>query len=46
MKKNLSNIVRAISNIPGFFTKEKIVVIESDDWDSLCMSSIQVFDRL
>ncbi|MCH8567416.1 MAG: hypothetical protein LAT67_04105 [Balneolales bacterium] len=46
MKKILSNIIRAISNMPGFSTKEKIVVIESDDWGSIRMPSLKSLERL
>ncbi len=34
------------SNIPGWRTKRHIVVIESDDWGSIRMSSNESFDRL
>ena len=34
------------SNIPGWRTKRKIVVIESDDWGSIRMSSLKAFDNL
>lgn len=40
------DISRNISNIPGWSTKRKIVVIESDDWGSIRMSSKQAFNRL
>lgn len=32
-------IVKAISNLPGWSTKRKIIVIESDDWGSIRMPS-------
>lgn len=35
-----------LSNIPGWNTKRKIVVIESDDWGSIRMSSKQAFLNL
>lgn len=35
-----------VSNIPGWCTKRHIVVIESDDWGSIRMSSIEAFNRL
>jgi len=38
--------MRNISNIPGWSTRRKIVVIESDDWGSVRMSSTEAFDRL
>jgi hypothetical protein len=40
------NIKRNISNIPGWRTSKKIVVIESDDWGSIRMSSIESYQRL
>ncbi len=35
-----------VSNIPGWSTKRHIVVIESDDWGSVRMSSLDSFDRM
>ena len=35
-----------VSNIPGWRTKRHIVVVESDDWGSIRMSSKESFDRL
>lgn len=35
-----------VSNIPGWKTKRHIVVIESDDWGSIRMSSKEAFDRM
>jgi hypothetical protein len=40
------NIRRNLSNLPGWRTKHKIVVIESDDWGSIRMPSRAVFDKL
>ncbi|TKG95412.1 hypothetical protein EYV94_08185 [Puteibacter caeruleilacunae] len=37
---------RNLSNIPGWRTKRRIVVIESDDWGSIRMSSQASFNRL
>lgn len=34
------------SNVPGWRTKRHIVVIESDDWGSIRMSSLDSFERL
>jgi hypothetical protein len=34
------------SNVPGWRTKRKIVVIESDDWGSIRMSSLEAFNNL
>jgi hypothetical protein len=39
----LTNIVKNISNIPGWSTKRKIVVIESDDWGSIRMPSREAY---
>jgi hypothetical protein len=39
-----SNIFRNFSNVPGWRTNRKIVVIESDDWGSIRMPSKQVYD--
>lgn len=35
-----------VSNIPGWRTKRHIVVIESDDWGSIRMSSLESFEKL
>ena len=42
----LHNIRKTISNIPGWRTDRRIVVIESDDWGSIRMPSIQTFIKL
>ncbi len=39
-------ITRNLSNIPGWRTNRKIVVLESDDWGSIRMPSKQVYDNL
>jgi hypothetical protein len=33
-------------NLPGWHTKRKIVVIESDDWGALRMPSREIYDRM
>lgn len=38
------NIKRSLLNMPGWHTKRKILVIESDDWGSIRMPSKQVYD--
>ena len=44
---NLKNsIKRSISNIPGWRTGRKLVVIESDDWGSIYMPSRKAFEGL
>ncbi|MDG1279044.1 MAG: hypothetical protein P8O16_17325 [Algoriphagus sp.] len=40
------NFSRNLSNVPGFRTNRKIVVLESDDWGSIRMPSKQVCDIL
>ena len=51
MKKDYSflskrNLIRNLSNIPGWRTNRKIVVIESDDWGAIRMASKEVLDKL
>lgn len=41
-----SNILRDVSNMPGWSTHRKIVVFESDDWGSVRMSSLNAFESL
>lgn len=46
-KGGLKSALRVnVSNIPGWRTKRHIVVIESDDWGSIRMSSIENFNRM
>lgn len=40
---NIGNLVRHLSNIPGWSTQRKIIVIESDDWGSIRMPSKEAF---
>ncbi|MFT3682729.1 MAG: hypothetical protein QM791_20900 [Ferruginibacter sp.] len=40
------NILRNISNIPGWRSSKKIVVFESDDWGSIRMPSLNSFKKL
>ena len=42
----LKKIIKTLSNIPGWRTSRKIVVIESDDWGSIRMPSNRVKDKL
>ncbi len=42
----LRYLKRRIQNIPGWHTKRKIVVIESDDWGSIRMPSRTTYDYL
>jgi hypothetical protein len=39
-------LLRNVSNIPGAVINRKIVVIESDDWGSLRMPSLETFNEL
>jgi hypothetical protein len=41
-----SYITRTLLNIPGWKTKRKIVVIESDDWGSIRMASKEAYNIL
>jgi len=41
-----SKLIRNLSNIPGWKSKRKIVVIESDDWGSIRMPSKDTFEGL
>lgn len=38
-------LTRNLLNIPGWHTKRKIVVIESDDWGSIRMPSVEVYKK-
>jgi hypothetical protein len=42
----IKKIIKNISNIPGWRTNPKIVVIESDDWGSIRMSSNESYNTL
>ena len=39
-------LLRTLSNLPGWRTRRKIVVIESDDWGSIRMPSLEAYQRL
>ncbi|MBN1386943.1 MAG: hypothetical protein JW965_00765 [Bacteroidales bacterium] len=41
-----SGLIKNLSNLPGWRTKRKLVVLESDDWGSIRMPSRQAFERL
>ena len=45
-KKFKNRIIRNFSNLPGWRTNRQIVVIESDDWGSIRMSSLDSFNNL
>jgi hypothetical protein len=42
----IKNIVKNLSNLPGWRTNRKIVVIESDDWGSIRMPSLATYNEL
>lgn len=42
----LKKITKTLSNLPGWRTSRKIVVIESDDWGSIRMSSNESYNAL
>lgn len=42
----LKSITKTLSNLPGWRTNRKIIVIESDDWGSLRMSSNESYQAL
>lgn len=45
MLRNIKkNVKRSLLNIPGWHTKRKILVIESDDWGGIRMPSKQVYN--
>ena len=44
--KQISTIKKNIRNIPGWSTRRHIVVIESDDWGSIRMSSQECYERM
>ena len=46
LKQIKQRLGRHIINIPGWCTSRKIVVIESDDWGSIRMPSLQVYEKL
>jgi hypothetical protein len=46
LSKKIRKISKGVSNLLGWHTKHHIVVIESDDWGSIRMSSKNAFRRL
>jgi hypothetical protein len=47
INNKLKKVLRKnLSNIPGWQTKDKIIVFESDDWGSIRMPSINTFEKL
>ncbi len=40
------SITRNLSNLPGWRTSRKLIIIESDDWGAIRMSSRDAYDRL
>jgi len=45
LKRIKSGISRNLLNIPGWRTKRKLVLIESDDWGSIRMPSLDVYSK-
>lgn len=41
-----NTLIRNISNLPGARVSQKTVVIESDDWGSIRMPSLEVYEKL
>src|SRR5665648_426797 len=39
-------IIRNLSNLPGWSTNRKIIIIESDDWGAIRMSSDEAYKQL
>lgn len=46
IEPNNIKLLKYLSNIPGWTTKRKFIVIESDDWGSIRMPSQEVFKTL
>lgn len=42
----MKEFVKFITNLPGWHTKRKIVIIESDDWGSIRMPSADVYEKM
>lgn len=40
------SIIHTLLNVPGYHTKRRIVVFESDDWGSIRMPSREVYEQL
>lgn len=43
---NIRDISSNVFNIPGWSTRKKIVILESDDWGSIRMPSITAYEKL
>ena len=41
--KMIKTLSHNLINIPGWYTKRKLVVIESDDWGAIRMPSMEAF---
>lgn len=42
----LNHFKRRLINLPGWHTKRKIIVLDSDDWGSIALPSLEVFESL
>ena len=40
------NIRRTLAALPGWRTKRKLIVLESDDWGSIRMPSVEAYNNL
>jgi len=41
-----NSFLRNVLNIPGWHTRKKIIIIESDDWGSIRMPSIRAYNQM
>jgi hypothetical protein len=46
MKSFILPLLKSLSNLPGWRTNRRIVVIESDDWGSIRMPSLKAYQHL
>jgi hypothetical protein len=46
MKNFKRQVINLATNLQGWHTKRKILVLESDDWGSIRMPSLEVYNRL
>lgn len=42
----INKVIKHFSDLPGWHIRNKIVVLESDDWGSIRMPSLEVYNRL
>lgn len=46
MGLNIKSVIRNLSNLPGWKTNRKLLIIESDDWGSVRMPNLEVLKEL